>query len=149
LPLEIDIVNAELSGEPDELRQAITRSANVLPELPRGSWIATVLIANTQEVERLHGQFFGDPTDTDVMSFPSGDDLAQTSGYLGDVAVSVTRAAEQAHDAGHSLTREITFLVLHGLLHLLGYEDSTPELRQNMIDIQVAALAKTDNGSVK
>jgi rRNA maturation RNase YbeY len=149
LPLEIDIVNAELAGDPDELRQAITRSANVLPDLPNGSWIATVLIATPQEVERLHGQFFGDPTDTDVMSFPSGDDLAQTSGYLGDVAVSVTRAAEQAHDAGHSLTREITFLVLHGLLHLLGYEDSTPELRQNMIDIQVAALAKTDNGSVK
>lgn len=145
MSLQIDLINADLAEDPEELHKAIARAANLLPDLPEGDWAATVLIATRPEVERLHSQFFGDPTDTDVMSFPSGENLAQSTGYLGDVAVSLTRATEQALEAGHSVSREITFLALHGLLHLLGFDDGTPEQRQNMIDIQTAALIASES----
>jgi len=55
-----------------------------------------------------------------VLAFPDGED-----GYLGDIVVSVPRAVAQAREAGHSLARELAALVVHGYLHLLGYDHET------------------------
>lgn len=53
---------------------------------------------------------------TDVLSFPIDEEL------LGEVIISLPRAVEQAEDYGHSLEREVAFLMVHGLLHILGYD---------------------------
>lgn len=57
------------------------------------------------------------PSATDVLSFPDGE-----NGRLGDILISAQRAQRQAEDYGHSVEEEIKILVLHGLLHLLGYD---------------------------
>ncbi len=64
---------------------------------------------------------------TDVLSFPAGSCPAggEADPYLGDILVSVERAAEQADERGASLLEEIRSLVLHGYLHLLGYDHET------------------------
>ncbi|MDD2361315.1 MAG: rRNA maturation RNase YbeY, partial [Syntrophaceticus schinkii] len=67
---------------------------------------------------------------TDVLSFPmmdGDDDLVDLDGLqdeflLGDIVISVPRALEQAREYGHSLAREMLFLAVHGMLHLLGYD---------------------------
>jgi probable rRNA maturation factor len=76
------------------------------------------LLTGDRELQRLNSQFLGHDYPTDVLSFPSpGPD-----DFLGEMAISTTRAAEQAHEYGHSVEQEIGILMLHGLLHLLGMD---------------------------
>ncbi len=78
----------------------------------------TCLITRDAELRRLNRQFLSRDYPTDVLSFPSpGPD-----GFLGEMAISADRAAEQAQALGHSLEEEIGVLMLHGLLHLLGMD---------------------------
>ena len=76
------------------------------------------LLTDDRELRRLNRSFLGHDYPTDVLSFPSG----MAGGFLGEIAISVNRAAEQASEFGHSLTEEIEILMLHGVLHLLGMD---------------------------
>ncbi|MGA2436142.1 MAG: rRNA maturation RNase YbeY [Bryobacteraceae bacterium] len=76
----------------------------------------TCLITSDEELRRLNRQFLDHDYPTDVLSFPEpGPD-----GFLGEMAISADRAAEQAREFGHTLDTEIRILMLHGLLHLMG-----------------------------
>jgi len=81
----------------------------------------TVLLTDDRELRRLNQQFLGKDGATDVLSFPAPPD----AGELGDIAISVERAAEQAAEHGHSTDEEIAILILHGVLHLLGMDHET------------------------
>lgn len=76
------------------------------------------LLTNDRELRRLNRDFLAKDYPTDVLSFPSPD----RAEYLGEIAISVERAAEQARDFGHGVDQEIGILMLHGLLHLLGMD---------------------------
>ena len=78
----------------------------------------TCLITRDDELQRLNRQFLGKDYPTDVLSFPSG----ARDGMLGELAISVDRAAAQASENGHSLDDEIRILMLHGVLHLAGMD---------------------------
>ncbi len=82
----------------------------------------TLLLAPDREVRRLNRAWLGRDRTTDVLSFPSRGDLEPGRPYLGDVAISVPRARRQARRAGWSLREEMSLLVTHGFLHLLGYD---------------------------
>jgi probable rRNA maturation factor len=62
---------------------------------------------------------------TDVLSFPVNEVTAEGSHCLGDILISVEKAWKQAQSAGHSLDRELEILLLHGVLHLLGFDHET------------------------
>ena len=79
------------------------------------------LITTDSELRRLNRQFLGRDYATDVLSFPA----ANSPGFLGEVAISARRAAEQAREFGHSLLDEIRILMLHGVLHLIGMDHET------------------------
>ena len=80
----------------------------------------TVLLTTDAAIRRLNRQFRGKNKATDVLSFPASGVGAE--GVAGDLAISVTTALGQAAEQGHSLATEIKVLVLHGLLHLAGYD---------------------------
>lgn len=80
-----------------------------------------VRFAGDREVRRLNRAYRGKDTPTDVLSF-TGED-----GHLGDILISVPVARRQAAAAGHAVEREIRVLLLHGLLHCLGYDHETDE----------------------
>lgn len=105
----------------------------------------SLLIADEAEISRLHGEFFGDASVTDVVSFPAGDVHGDLDGYIGDVAVCLEVAGEQAGEAGHSVQREVMFLAVHGLLHLLGYDDLTDGERRRMLELQEALLTRFES----
>ena len=89
-----------------------------------------VLLAGAQAIQALNSDFRGVDAVTDVLTFPAWEGealLAPPDGYLGDVAICVPRAAEQAEAFGHSLRREVMFLSVHGALHLLGFDHMTPQ----------------------
>lgn len=75
-------------------------------------------------MQDLHGRYLGDPTPTNVMSFAQreGEFGDLEPDVLGDVVISVETAARDAAEAGASLEDEVTFLLVHGILHLLGYD---------------------------
>lgn len=79
-----------------------------------------ILITGDSELRRLNRDFLGHDYPTDVLSFPSG--AGET---LGDLAISLGRARAQARAFGHSTEQEVQVLMLHGLLHLLGYDHET------------------------
>jgi probable rRNA maturation factor len=76
------------------------------------------LITRDDELQRLNRDFLARDYPTDVLSFPSG----ARDGLLGELAISVDRAAEQAAEHGHPLDEEIRILMLHGVLHLTGMD---------------------------
>jgi probable rRNA maturation factor len=79
------------------------------------------LVTGDREMQRLNRQFLGKNYPADVLSFPEpGPD-----GFLGELAISVDRAREQALARGHNLEREIQILMLHGVLHLVGMDHET------------------------
>ena len=84
----------------------------------RGS--VSVLLTNSRELRVLNRQFRGKDKPTDVLSFPS--EVAGARRFLGDVAISVEIAAQNAKRLGHSTADEVKILILHGLLHLAGYD---------------------------
>ena len=77
----------------------------------------TVLLADDQELQRLNRQFLDQDYPTDVLSFPCRD-----GEHIGEIAISVERARDQAAERGHSLDEEISILMLHGALHLMNMD---------------------------
>jgi probable rRNA maturation factor len=84
-----------------------------------------VLLTTDESIRRLNRQFRGRNKATDVLSFPAG--LSPAIKIAGDLAISVPTARRQALECGHSLATEIKILMLHGLLHLAGYDHETDE----------------------
>ena len=78
--------------------------------------------------KELNNEFRDIDKATDVLSFPLGEDgvydhnPATGAALLGDIVISMQRAMEQAEEYGHSLDREVAFLTVHSMLHLLGYD---------------------------
>lgn len=76
-----------------------------------------VVVSSDAAVRRANSRYRGVPKATDVLSFRDGE-----NGRLGDILISAQRAQRQAQEHGHSVDEEINILILHGLLHLLGYD---------------------------
>ena len=94
-------------------------------------------ICEAEEMSQLHGRFMGDPTPTDVMAF-EGDESAPH--YLGDVVVCWSVAQEESGFYHHEARVELQFYIMHGILHLLGFDDETEEQREAMHKMQKEAL---------
>jgi probable rRNA maturation factor len=105
-----------------------------------GSGLTIVLLGDAA-VRRLNRDFRRKDKTTDVLSFPSGGEtLPDGSRPLGEIVISVPQAARQAAAFRHALARELRVLVIHGYLHLLGYDHEVDDGR--MMRLQ-AKLART------
>jgi probable rRNA maturation factor len=100
----------------------------------------TILFAGNTRLQQLNREFLGFDEPTDVLSFPAGDDWAGTESYIGDIAISLPTAESQAENAGHGLDFEVSLLVVHGVLHLLGYDHFTKADERRMWSVQSEIL---------
>jgi probable rRNA maturation factor len=105
----------------------------------------TILLAGDATLQQLNRDFMGYDMPTDVLSFPAGEIMpgmaeAGMDSYLGDLAISVALAEEQAAAAGHSLAAELQLLTVHGVLHLLGHDHAEPAEKATMWAAQTAVL---------
>ena len=87
----------------------------------------SVLLTTDRSIRRLNRQFRGKDKATDVLSFPTEAFIQKQEGIAGDLAISVPTALRQARAQGHPLSVEIKVLMLHGLLHLAGFDHETDE----------------------
>lgn len=115
---------------PRWLRQRTVSSfAETLRERVAGGALFCCRLTDDTELQALNRDFRGKDYPTDVLSFP-GDGVT----YLGDLAISAGRAEVQATEHGHAPEQEVCILMLHGLLHLLGYDHETDRGRMRKVE---------------
>jgi len=116
----------EYTAEMDKLIIRVVEKC--LEYLNLGEYGVSVTITDNEEIQSLNKQYRSKDAPTDVLSFPLYDengDLDEEE--LGDIVISLERAAFQAQEYGHSLEREVAFLVAHSMLHLVGYDHEEDE----------------------
>lgn len=103
-----------------------------------------VIIINNEEIHKINKEYRGIDRPTDVISFALEDykDIKYENDYrvLGDIYISIDKVKEQAKEYGHSEKRELAFLAVHGLLHLLGYDHMEKEDEKVMFSRQELIL---------
>lgn len=123
---------------PTGVRMLVRRCCNAVLTMEefKGPAEISIRFVNDEEIQRLNREFRNIDRSTDVLSFPLGEngvyDINHDTGaqMLGDIVISIQHAVEQAKHYGHSLQREIGFLTVHSMLHLLGYDHEAGGLEQ-------------------
>ncbi|MGD0190271.1 MAG: rRNA maturation RNase YbeY [Rhizomicrobium sp.] len=103
----------------------------------------TVLLTSDDRLRELNEKFRGKPKPTNVLSFPAA---SAESGYLGDIAVAFGVAEGEAEAAGKALSGHAAHLVVHGILHLLGYDHEFARDARIMESLEVAILKRVGVG---
>ena len=149
MELDVDIEAAWPAGEWQALAQRAAGAAvGVAPELGNERLSASVLFTSDREIHALNREWRQRDQPTNVLSFPMMEraqllDLAPVGPpvLLGDVALAHETCAREADDKGASLFDHAAHLVVHGLLHLAGYDHESPEEAEAMEALEVKALA--------
>ncbi|MEQ8673047.1 MAG: rRNA maturation RNase YbeY [Aggregatilineales bacterium] len=153
----IEILNEHDYDVPVKRLENAIEKVLLMEALPENASL-TVAIEDNEAVRVLNQQFRGIDSATDVLSFPSGevefddssdnDDVVQEDFdeddeiYLGDLAIAYPYAKAQADREGHDLADSLVLLVVHGTLHLIGYDHDTPENRKQMWAVQGQILVE-------
>ncbi len=102
-----------------------------------------LVITDSRTIQKLNRTYRGKDKPTDVLAFHMSPDTNQESElrfvgppdgvcHLGEVVISYPQAVQQAQEQGHSVAQELALLIVHGILHLLGYDDELPKERKQM-----------------
>ena len=97
-----------------------------------GNYEVSVSFVTNEEIKELNREYRNVDSETDVLSFPMDDDGFDGMIILGDIVLSTQKIIEQANDFGHSLEREMLYLTVHSMLHLLGYDHMNSEEKEEM-----------------
>jgi rRNA maturation RNase YbeY len=93
----------------------------------------SVLFVSDRTIRQFNKAYLDHDSPTDVLAFPQHKGSSSLQPHLlGDVVISVETAVRQAKEHGHSLDQELALLLIHGILHLVGYDDTTPAARRRM-----------------
>ncbi|MBP1325102.1 putative rRNA maturation factor [Leucobacter exalbidus] len=135
-------INNESDIEIEEVRiqrlaAFVLESMHVHPSTELG-----VMLVNEDAIAQLHVQWMDLPGPTDVLSFPMDElrpgraDAQTPAGLLGDIVICPQIAQAQGEAAGHDLAQEVSVLLTHGMLHLLGYDHAAPDEEAEMFGLQ-------------
>lgn len=153
--MDLEIIDETKSVDPKWLTliDEVLNYAGDYLKLPADTQMSVTLMHN-EHIHQINKQYRGVDKPTDVISFaiqeddPLEGDIIMPEGVdfnepknLGDIMVSIDRVVEQAHYLGHSEERELGFLVVHGFLHLNGYDHMQPEDEKEMFGLQDKILA--------
>ncbi|HEX4900462.1 MAG TPA: rRNA maturation RNase YbeY [Pyrinomonadaceae bacterium] len=117
-------------------------SEKALTAIRRAADDATIAFVSDRQIKELNRRFRGIAKATDVLSFPAGEETTAPNANLGDIAISLERAADQAKENKLTLDDEIAQLILHGLLHLCGYDHETDNGEMNRLERKLRAKLK-------
>ena len=107
----------------------------------------SILVVDEDTMSAYHEKYMGESGPTDVLSFPMdelrppGDGEEPTEGLLGDVVLCPTVTSRQAEEHGRTATQEAEYLLVHGILHLLGYDHSDPNEKADMFGLKDRIIA--------
>lgn len=144
----VTIVNRQRKEEVSPLLRALIKKAvrgTLAYEKFEGTAEVSVTLTDNENIHALNLEYRDVDRPTDVLSFPTFDEEPDGEGYipLGDIVISLERAGSQAAEYEHSFEREVAFLCVHSVLHLLGYDhELSPEAEKEMFGKQEEILKK-------
>jgi probable rRNA maturation factor len=136
--LTIEILNRQRAYKID--RQAWSDFAQrALGTVAHSTQAATVVFVSDAAIKKLNRQFRGKNYSTDVLSFPTEAEQfeSENQSSLGEIVISAERAAAQAKHNGLTFNNEVQQLILHGLLHLCGYDHETDKGEMNRLELKL------------
>jgi probable rRNA maturation factor len=139
--------SAGLGGQRIPSRQTLARFLREAQLAVKLRGHVSVLLTTDAAIRRLNRQFRGKNKATDVLSFPAA--APSPIKVAGDLAISIPTACRQAADRGHSLAIEIKVLMLHGLLHLAGYDHETDTGAMDRREQKLRAALRLPHGLIE
>lgn len=140
---KFEIIN-KLDVKIDELEECKKFLEFASIKLDLSNSVFNVIIIDNAEIHEINKTYRGIDRETDVISFALEDDDTFIElpdiRILGDIYISLDKAREQASNYNHSLKRELAFLMIHGLLHLLGYDHMNKDDEEIMFKLQKELL---------
>lgn len=137
-----NLTSEDLDTELKELKELLEK---VITDFKIGDGEFNVIIVDNNHIKEINKEYRNMDKPTDVISFALEDDktyFRKDYRLLGDIYISIDKVHEQAKSYNHSKKRELSFLAVHGLLHLLGYDHMTNEDEQEMFLLQDQILEK-------
>ena len=145
------MIHVRFTGGPVQVaREAVQRAARAALAQQEAAGDLSIVLSDDEHLQEMNRDYLGLDAPTDVLSFPAQETDPQSGrAYLGDILISVPRAAQQAHAAGHALDAEVQLLVIHGVLHLLGHDHARPADKSRMWAAQAAILQSIGLGDIE
>ena len=130
----IEVVNRQRSKRVTTRKWTVL-TAKMLQVIGKPDASVTIAFVSDARIRELNLRFRGIDKATDILSFPNADATADNN--LGDLAISLSRAVRQARENDLELDQEIAQLILHGLLHLCGYDHETDNGEMNRLELRL------------
>jgi probable rRNA maturation factor len=136
--MELWIDDRQLIHPVDEtLMKEVERAVKMALQTERNSldYEVSVSFVTNEEIHKLNREYRGVDRPTDVLSFPLDEDdevFGEMDVLLGDIVISMETAMEQAEEFGHGLTREVVYLTVHSMFHLMGYDHEAEDEKDVM-----------------
>ena len=135
------MTDVEISGSaiPRLPRRTLAEFADrVLRELKHPASEVSIAFVDDAAMKTLNRKYRGKNKTTDVLTFPFAEPAVPNE-PLGDIVISIEQAKRQAAEEQHSLATEVRYLVLHGIIHALGYDHETDDGEMNALEMKVRA----------
>ena len=138
LQMAIEVINRQRQGK-IKAKQWREFAERALKSIGAGDRDATIVFVSDNAIKKLNREFRNQNYATDVLSFPARAEKFEMEGEasLGEVVISIGRAAAQSKENGLTLANEIQQLILHGLLHLCGYDHETDDGEMNRLELKL------------
>ena len=145
------MIRVESSIKPQPIKSKILKdAAQAALNHQAANGDIVILLTDDKKLHQLNREFLGIDRPTDVLSFPASETDPETGDrYLGDIIISIERAQEQAHAAKHPLEAEAQLLIVHGILHLLGYDHANAKEKTKMWKVQGEILESLGLGKIQ
>ena len=143
--MEIEIFNETEENLEKELSELKKLLVNVAKDEGLENILFNVIIIDNSRIREINREYRNIDRETDVISFALEDDKTfnlEEFRVLGDIYISIDKAKSQALEYGHSFKRELSFLAIHGFLHLLGYDHMEKEEEEIMFKKQEEVLSR-------
>jgi len=139
------IINTENRNpnRPIDLSKMKKVANKALRRLDLGKSEVNIVFVSNQRIRAMNRRYLGMDISTDVLAFSGGDTPGGDDGFLGDVVISSDKAQQQAKEYGTSFLQEMALYVIHGILHLAGYEDRTKKGKALMRNMEDELIQKT------
>lgn len=139
-------VDARCEGVDHPLDELVADAERLLARVDFVDGELSLVVCDDAFIHALNREWRGVDSPTDVLSFAmhEGEDADLNPEVLGDIVISLPTAARQAAEVGHPVPREVRVLLVHGLLHLLGYDHVEPDDAVEMAEAEAKLLAALD-----
>lgn len=135
---QIEFLDIEENEEYKKLIEKVAQKCFEIEKLEKKNLYLSIILTNPKNIRKTNKTYRNIDKETDVLSFPmfEKEEISELTGQypeaLGDVMISIERVKEQAEEYGHSFERELSYMIVHGFYHLMGYDHMTEEEKKIM-----------------